>query len=49
MHPVLGAISLGRIDLATFDNPSGLNQAGGTKFTVTAASGAAKPCFAGLA
>jgi len=48
MHPVHGALTLGRIDIATFDNPSGLNQAGGTKFTVTAASGAAKPCLPGL-
>lgn len=31
-HPTLGTIELGRIDLATFDNPSGLSQVGSTYF-----------------
>ena len=32
-------LTFGRIDLATFDNPEGLNQAGDTYFTETSASG----------
>lgn len=47
-HPTLGTLIFGRIDLATFDNPSGLDQIGGTRFKETAASGAAKACLPGL-
>ena len=32
-------MDMGRIDLATFDNPNGLNQIGGTMFAETVASG----------
>ena len=42
LHEVHGYITLGRIDIATFDNPTGLAQAGGTNFAETVASGAAK-------
>lgn len=41
-HAILGRITLGRIDLATFDNPNGLLAMGGTNFAETVASGAAK-------
>ena len=41
-HAILGRITLGRIDLATFDNPNGLLAVGGTSFAETVASGAAK-------
>lgn len=40
-HPVHGLIELGRVDIATFANPKGLEQAGNTYFTVSANSGAA--------
>lgn len=39
VHPILGEIELGRIDLATFDNPKGLTQVGNTYFSVSANSG----------
>lgn len=38
-HAVHGYMDMGRIDLATFDNPNGLNQIGGTMFAETVASG----------
>lgn len=47
LHSVHGYITLGRIDIATFDNPNGLDQAGGTMFAETVASGAAKVEVAG--
>lgn len=40
-HPVHGRISVGRIDLATFDNPKGLEQSGSTYFVATENSGKA--------
>ncbi|MCI1269228.1 MAG: flagellar hook-basal body complex protein [Ruminococcus sp.] len=46
-HPTLGTIELGRIDLATFDNPSGLSQVGSTYFSATANSGKPKLTIAG--
>ena len=39
VHPTLGTLELGRIDLATFDNPAGLSQVGSTYFRKTANSG----------
>lgn len=39
IHPSLGQIELGRIDLATFVNPAGLTQEGDTYFSVSANSG----------
>ncbi|MBE6889112.1 MAG: flagellar hook-basal body complex protein [Ruminococcaceae bacterium] len=42
LHSVHGYLTLGRIDIATFDNPNGLDQVGGTMFAETVASGAAK-------
>lgn len=47
LHSVHGYITLGRIDIATFDNPNGLEQVGGTMFGETVASGAAKVEVAG--
>lgn len=47
IHAVHGYITLGRIDLATFDNPNGLSAIGGTMFAETVASGAAKVNIAG--
>lgn len=41
-HAILGRITLGRIDLAMFDNPNGLTAVGGTCFMETVASGEAK-------
>ncbi|MBR5486060.1 MAG: flagellar hook-basal body complex protein [Oscillospiraceae bacterium] len=41
-------LELGRIDLATFENPSGLEQVGGTYFTATGNSGEASITEAGL-
>ncbi len=38
-HPVHGEIAVGRIDLVTFANPQGLEQAGNTYFTAGANSG----------
>ncbi len=46
-HNVHGDMVLGRIDLATFDNPNGLSQVGGTMFAESVASGAAKVEIAG--
>lgn len=46
-HPVHGDLVLGRIDIATFDNPNGLSQVGGTMFAETVASGQARLCVAG--
>lgn len=46
-HAVHGDMVLGRIDIATFDNPNGLSQAGGTMFQTTVASGDAKVAIAG--
>ncbi len=46
-HAIHGNMVLGRIDIATFDNPNGLSQAGGTMFQETVASGAAKLAIAG--
>lgn len=39
IHPSMGQIEIGRIDLATFQNPSGLLQVGNTYFAVSANSG----------
>ena len=47
LHNVHGYLTLGRIDIATFDNPNGLEQVGGTMFAETVASGAAKVEVAG--
>ncbi len=47
-HSVHGLITLGRIDLATFDNPSGLEQYGNNYFVKTAASGDERLCQAGF-
>ncbi len=41
-HAVHGTIVLGRIDIATFDNPNGLDAAGSTMFRATEASGEAE-------
>ncbi|MDR1754144.1 MAG: flagellar hook-basal body complex protein [Eubacterium sp.] len=38
-HPVHGTLLLGRIDLATFENPIGLNQAGNSYWKESLASG----------
>lgn len=46
-HAVHGRMTLGRIDIATFDNPNGLSAVGNTMFAETAASGAAKLAIAG--
>ncbi|MGL5978944.1 MAG: flagellar basal-body rod protein FlgF [Erysipelotrichaceae bacterium] len=48
IHPQKGLISIGRIDIATFDNPQGLIQEGNTYFSVSANSGGAKLSNAGL-
>lgn len=42
LHPVHGYVEIGRIDLATFDNPNGLAKVGGTMFQETVASGPAQ-------
>jgi len=47
IHPVHGRLTLGRIDIALFDNPNGLSQAGGTNFAKTVASGEPKLAVAG--
>ena len=39
VHPTYGEMELGRIDLATFDNPKGLTQVGNTYFAESANSG----------
>ena len=46
-HPSFGIMELGRIDLATFDNPKGLTQTGNTYFSESANSGEPKLCIAG--
>lgn len=46
-HPSLGTIELGRIDLATFDNPAGLSQIGSTYFQRTVNSGEPHLCIPG--
>lgn len=48
MHPFHGLLTFGRIDLATFDNPIGLNEAGNSYFTETVASGRAKAAAPGF-
>ena len=40
IHPILGRLQLGRIDVVTFDNPQALEQAGNTYFRATSNSGA---------
>ena len=47
-HPVHGTMLLGRVDLATFDNPNGLDQVGNSYFAANGASGAANLANAGL-
>ncbi len=42
MHPDLGLLQLGRISIATFANPQGLQQAGNTYFQETSNSGEAQ-------
>lgn len=46
-HPVHGYMNLGRIDIATFDNPNGLTAMGGTLFAESVASGEPKLAIAG--
>lgn len=46
-HSVHGYMNLGRIDIATFDNPNGLTAMGGTLFAESVASGQPKLCVAG--
>lgn len=46
-HAVFGYLNLGRIDIATFDNPNGLSAVGGTLFAETVASGEPKLAVAG--
>lgn len=41
-HPIHGVLTFGRIDLATFVNPEGLDEAGNSYFVETAASGTAQ-------
>ena len=41
LHPIYGTMVLGRVDIATFDNPNGLEKVGGTNFRETVASGPA--------
>lgn len=48
-HAVHGYMTLGRVDIATFDNPNGLSAVGGTMFMETVASGEAKLAIAGQA
>lgn len=43
VHGILGELELGRIDLATFDNPKGLAEVGDTYFQATENSGTATP------
>lgn len=47
IHPQLGLISIGRIDLATFENPQGLLQQGNTYFAESPNSGKASLVNAG--
>lgn len=46
-HAVHGYMNLGRIDIATFDNPNGLTAMGGTLFAESVASGQPKLAIAG--
>ncbi|MGN1423728.1 MAG: flagellar hook-basal body complex protein [Oscillospiraceae bacterium] len=46
-HAVHGYLTLGRIDIATFENPNGLSAVGGTMFVETVASGEAQVNIAG--
>ena len=46
-HSVHGYMNLGRIDIATFDNPNGLTAMGGTLFAESVASGQPKLAVAG--
>ena len=46
-HSVHGYMNLGRIDIATFDNPNGLTAMGGTLFAESVASGQPKVAIAG--
>lgn len=41
LHPIYGTMILGRVDIATFDNPNGLQKVGNTLFRATVASGPA--------
>ena len=41
LHPIYGTMVLGRVDIATFDNPNGLQKVGNTLFRETVASGPA--------
>ena len=47
IHPVHGRLTLGRVDIALFENPNGLSQVGGTNFAETVASGSPKLATAG--
>ncbi len=47
VHPVHGLLQLGRIDLVTFQNNQGLEQAGNTYFAATSNSGKAQYCVPG--
>lgn len=47
VHSVHGMLYFGRIDLATFDNPQGLNEAGSSYFQESAASGSPQYCIPG--
>lgn len=46
-HSVLGLLTFGRIDLANFNNPEGLEEAGNSYFKQTSASGEAKVAVPG--
>lgn len=47
VHAVHGMLYFGRMDLATFDNPQGLNETGSSYFQESAASGSPKYCIPG--
>lgn len=47
VHPVLGTLTFGRIDLATFNNPTGLEESGNSYFSETVASGEASVAVPG--
>ncbi len=46
-HAVHGYLNLGRVDIATFDNPNGLTAMGGTNFAASVASGDPKLAIGG--
>ena len=46
-HNVFGQMTLGRVDLVTFDNPAGLEQSGNSYFIQTSASGDPRLCKPG--